>query len=106
MGRDDHRSGIQDRPSAPAVRRRRHPRRAGRGQALSWSRRCAVQQFQTPRPAGAFVFVGQARLCGAAFRRAGNCTPNGPGRNSWRIVSRFPKSVPHKLCDCRVPQEI
>ncbi|SOZ54627.1 hypothetical protein CBM2626_A140315 [Cupriavidus taiwanensis] len=106
MGRDDHRSGIQDRPSAPAVRRRRHPRRAGRGQALSWSAAAQCSKSRRPGPAGAFVFVARARLCTAAPERAGNCTLNGPGRNSWRIVSRFPKSVPHKLCDCRVRQEI
>ncbi|SOY46994.1 protein of unknown function [Cupriavidus taiwanensis] len=50
--------------------------------------------------------MGGAGLCAAARRRAGNCTLNGPGRNSWMIVSRFPKSVPHKLCDSRVRQEI
>ncbi|SPD65230.1 protein of unknown function [Cupriavidus taiwanensis] len=50
--------------------------------------------------------MGGTRLCSAARRRAGNCTLNGPERNLWMIVSRFPQSIPHKLCDSRVRQEI
>jgi citrate synthase len=34
VGRDDYRPGVQDRPPAPALHRRRPPRRAAHGQAL------------------------------------------------------------------------
>ncbi len=79
LERDDQRSGVQDRPSAPAVHRRHQARREGDRPALTAPRRPALPS-KSPRMRAFFMIscFSERRRRGRATLRPSGKTP-GPG---------------------------